>query len=131
MTSEYQIGVPPDFPYIKRTKVPSQASSVLKLSGYCSIVITPTSLERMNLGFGDIPKRFIGEPERRGTARFPLSEEVRYRVLHAKSSHIAGVGKTLNIGSGGILFTTGEKLPLGKMVEIAVNWPARLHGTCP
>jgi hypothetical protein len=60
-----------------------------------------------------------------------MNEEVRYRVLHAKASHIAGIGKTLNIGSGGILFTTEETLPLGKMVDIAVNWPARLPGTCP
>jgi hypothetical protein len=29
------------------------------------------------------------------------------------------------------LFTTEEKLPLGRQVEIAVNWPARLGGTCP
>jgi hypothetical protein len=44
---------------------------------------------------------------------------------------INGVGQTLNIGSGGILFTTQEKLPTGRMVELSVNWPARLDGTCP
>ena len=85
----------------------------------------------MNLGFGDIPKHVVGHAERRGTARFPMNEEVRYRVLNAKVTQTVGVGKTLNIGSGGILFTTEETLPLGKMVEISVNWPARLHGTCP
>jgi len=37
----------------------------------------------------------------------------------------------LNIGSGGILFTTQESIPLGRMVEISVNWPARLGGSCP
>ena len=42
-----------------------------------------------------------------------------------------GTGKTLNIGSGGVLFTTEQQLPMGRMVEIAVNWPARLDGTCP
>jgi hypothetical protein len=41
------------------------------------------------------------------------------------------VGTTLNIGSGGILFTTEEKLPIGRTVELSVNWPARLDGTCP
>ena len=41
------------------------------------------------------------------------------------------MGKTLNIGSGGVLFTTEEKLPLGRQVEISINWPARLDGTCP
>jgi hypothetical protein len=42
-----------------------------------------------------------------------------------------GSGHTLNIGSGGILFTTEEKLQVGRTVEISVNWPARLDGTCP
>jgi hypothetical protein len=37
----------------------------------------------------------------------------------------------LNIGSGGILITTEEQLPMGLVVEISVNWPARLGGTCP
>ena len=37
----------------------------------------------------------------------------KYRVL-IKSSKISGTGRTLNIGSGGVLFTTEEKLPLGR-----------------
>jgi len=48
-----------------------------------------------------------------------------------KSSQVIGAGKTLNIGSGGMLFTTESQLPLGRTVELSVNWPARLHGTCP
>jgi hypothetical protein len=35
------------------------------------------------------------------------------------------------MASGGLLFTTEEKLPLGRTVEVAVNWPARLDGVCP
>ena len=72
-----------------------------------------------------------GFPERRGTNRFPVREDVRYRVVHSKSLGITGSGTTLNIGSGGILFTTEERLPLGRTVELSVNWPARLDGTCP
>src|SRR4051812_6527129 len=72
-----------------------------------------------------------GTSERRGTSRFPLREEVKYKVLHTKSLETSGSGQTLNIGSGGILFTTEERLPVGRMVELAVNWPARLDGTCP
>ncbi len=68
--------------------------------------------------------------DRRRTTRFPVNEEVKYRVL-LKASKISGTGKTLNIGSGGVLFTTEEKLPLGRHVELSVNWPARLGGTCP
>jgi len=69
--------------------------------------------------------------ERRGTSRFPLREEVKYKVLHARSGESSGSGQTINFGSGGILFTTEEKLPIGRMVELSVNWPARLDGVCP
>jgi len=72
-----------------------------------------------------------GMLDRRGTSRFPVQEAVHYRVVHSGAAETTGIGKTLNIGSGGILFTTAEKLPVGKQVELAVNWPARLGGTCP
>jgi hypothetical protein len=71
-----------------------------------------------------------GVAERRRTIRFPVNEELKYRVLH-KSAPISGAGKTLNICSGGLLFTTQEQLPVGRQVEISLNWPARLDGTCP
>jgi hypothetical protein len=51
-------------------------------------------------------------------------------LVQAKLPKVSGSGVTLNFGSGGILFTTNEKLPLGRMVELSVNWPARLGGTC-
>ena len=70
------------------------------------------------------------EPDRRSNSRFPVREEVRYRVLNAKSLKLTGVGRTLDISSGGILFTTEDKLPIGKLVEVAVNWPVTLGGVC-
>jgi hypothetical protein len=70
-------------------------------------------------------------PERRRNTRFPVREDVRYRVVQSRATKISGSGTTVNMGSGGILFTTEDKLPLGRMVEVSVNWPARLDGTCP
>jgi len=52
------------------------------------------------------------------------------RVLHVRGLSNSGAGKTLDIGSGGILFTTQERLPMGRLVEVAVNWPVRLDGAC-
>jgi len=72
-----------------------------------------------------------GLPERRGTNRFPVREDVRYRLVQARAAKVSGCGTTLDIGSGGILFTTEDKLPTGRMVELSVNWPARLDGVCP
>ena len=73
---------------------------------------------------------FGGRVDRRGTSRFPVQEEIRYRVLHAKGAPTNGVGTTLDIGSGGILFTTEDRLPMGRLVEVSVNWPVRLGGSC-
>ena len=84
----------------------------------------------MDLELGKFGAELGGFAERRGTSRFPLSEEVRYKLLHGKII-TTGAGKTLNIGSGGVLFTTEERLPIGRLIELTVNWPARLDGTCP
>ena len=73
---------------------------------------------------------FGGTPDRRESSRFPVCEDVRYRVLQSKAVQITGAGKTIDMSSGGILFTTKEPLAAGKLVELSVNWPARLHGTC-
>ena len=74
---------------------------------------------------------FADIPDRRGTSRFPLREAIKYTVLHSRTQKTSGTGKTLNFGGRGILFTTDERLPLGSVVELSVNWPARLGGTCP
>ena len=84
----------------------------------------------MGIGAYDLGANSGGTVDRRETSRFPVREEVRYRVLHAKGLPASGVGKTLDIGSGGILFTTEERLPMGRLVEVAVNWPVRLDGAC-
>jgi hypothetical protein len=68
--------------------------------------------------------------ERRASSRFPLEEEARYRLIQDGVT-TSGRGRTLNIGSGGVLFTTEERLPEGGKVEVAINWPVTLDGRCP
>jgi PilZ domain len=84
----------------------------------------------MNLATEKVCTDFGGISERRETTRFPVCEELKYKIVQGKTV-TSGAGKTLNIGSGGVLFTTEQRLPLGRMVELSVNWPARLDGTCP
>lgn len=67
-----------------------------------------------------------GFPDRRHTSRFPVTEDVKYTVVHSRALKTSGTGKTLNFGSGGLLFTTEERLPLGRTVELSVAWPALL-----
>ena len=35
------------------------------------------------------------------------------------------------MSSGGVLFTTERELLPGRLIELSVNWPARLDGVCP
>jgi hypothetical protein len=64
-------------------------------------------------------------------ASFAYRAGVRYRVFQSKAVQLVGAGKTVDFSSGGVLFTTSEPLPTGRLVEISVTWPARLDGTCP
>ena len=85
----------------------------------------------MDIGTQVRSASFGGTPERRETNRFPVREDVRYKVVHSKTLKTSGAGKTLNFGSGGLLFTTEDRLPVGRTVELSVTWPAMLGGTCP
>lgn len=69
--------------------------------------------------------------DRRLSGRFPIEREVRYRVLNRRGPEIIGTGKTLNMSSSGIAFTTETQLPPGRKVEIAISWPAQLDNRCP
>ena len=68
--------------------------------------------------------------ERRHADRFPIEREVRYRVLNKRGGDEAGDGKTVNMSSAGILFTTDSMVLPGRRLEIAVNWPAQLNNQC-
>jgi hypothetical protein len=72
-----------------------------------------------------------GVPDRRANSRYPVQEQVTYRIIHSRTAPVTGIGASVNICSGGILFTTHQKLEVGRTVEVAVNWPAKLGGTCP
>jgi hypothetical protein len=67
--------------------------------------------------------------ERRASTRFPLDAEVRYKLFH-EGLVTSGSGRTVNMGSGGMLLTTEDRLPVGVKIEVAVNWPVLLDGGC-
>ena len=70
--------------------------------------------------------------DRRSSNRMPITREVRYRVLGGKQRvKQAGCGKTLNMSSRGVLFTTESTLTEGEQIELAVSWPALLNGVLP
>ena len=69
--------------------------------------------------------------ERRRKFRFPLEADVRYAVMQSRGQLVSGSGKTLNMSSKGILFTTSAPLQPKRLVQIALDWPAKLDETCP
>ena len=70
------------------------------------------------------------QADRRHSDRFPIEREVRYRVMNKRGGDEAGDGKTLNISSSGVLFTTGHMLLPGRRLELSISWPAQLNNKC-
>lgn len=67
--------------------------------------------------------------DRRCADRFPIERELRYKVLSKRSQDEAGGGKTVNMSSSGVLFTSEHFLVPGKRVEVSISWPAQLNNT--
>jgi hypothetical protein len=68
--------------------------------------------------------------ENRKTDRFPIETGVRYKLMEATHVVQTGQARSINISSGGILFTTKSQLPLGERAELSVDWPAQLNEHC-
>jgi hypothetical protein len=66
------------------------------------------------------------DKQRRTADRFPMDREIRYRVLERKSTEPFRLGKTVNMSSNGVLFTTDHFLNPGRYMELSISWPAQL-----
>jgi hypothetical protein len=69
--------------------------------------------------------------ERRSKRRFQIDQEVRYKMLYGQRIAETGVGRTRNISSGGVWFSTESMLTSGMPVELSMNWPVLLNDSCP
>ena len=83
----------------------------------------------MTLG-GRLEVPEVGNTERRRSSRFPIEREVRYKTLNQRAEILAGNGRTLNISSSGVLFTSDHDLPVGTRLEVSISWPAQLNEKC-
>jgi hypothetical protein len=70
------------------------------------------------------------ESDRRSRARFPIHRELRYKVLQEAAAPEAGTGMTVNVSSGGVLFSINRELNPGCFVELSISWPVLLDDTC-
>jgi hypothetical protein len=71
-----------------------------------------------------------GERERRIKRRFQIEQDVRYKMLYGQRIAETGSGKTMNISSGGVWFTTEALLTSGMPIELSVTWPVLLNDSC-
>ena len=69
--------------------------------------------------------------ERRTKRRFEIDQEVRYKMLYGQRIAETGVGRTMNISSGGVWFSTENMLTSGMPVELSMSWPVLLNDSCP
>jgi hypothetical protein len=78
------------------------------------------------------------EPDRRGASRFPVVMQLEYKVFRHSEFVCQGVGRTVNISSGGVLFRADRPLERDYRVELSIEWPLpharsaplRLHALC-
>lgn len=70
--------------------------------------------------------------DRRNSTRYPMAEEVSFKLLDtAHGPKQEGAGTTIDMGRGGVLFSTPVPPSPGRLLEVSVNWPVALDGTCP
>jgi hypothetical protein len=69
--------------------------------------------------------------ERRNKRRFVIDQEVKYKMLYGQRIAETGVGRTVNISSGGVWFSTENMLTSGMPIELSMNWPVLLNDSCP
>ena len=62
---------------------------------------------------------------------YPIERNVSYRCVRGKKVCAMGSGRSVEIGSRELTFTTQDAVELGQRVEAAVNWPVPLAGNCP
>jgi hypothetical protein len=71
------------------------------------------------------PQRFS---DRRSNHRYPVNAAIDYKIVLRNRMVLTGVGRTVNISSGGILLDTPNCLPNGVEIELSMAWPASLNG---
>jgi hypothetical protein len=69
--------------------------------------------------------------ERRSKYRFDMQRELRYKVTGDGAPPVSGNGSSINMGSGGVAFSTEHTLKPGSFVELSIHWPVLLDDSCP
>ena len=66
--------------------------------------------------------------ERRAGTRFALNLNVSYNVVDRRAIVRTGSGRTIDLSSSGLSFTTGQPPLPGQKLEMSIDWPVLLDG---
>ena len=69
--------------------------------------------------------------DRRQDRRYRIHLDLRWKLIRRRRVLDTGVGQTVDLSSGGILFDPGRPLPVGLNVELAISWPVLLRNEAP
>ena len=72
------------------------------------------------------PSRKFAPYERRQHQRFPITAHSQYILAGNRAQ-----ATTLDISSGGVFLKTEKILPVGKQIQVLIDWPALLDERCP
>jgi hypothetical protein len=67
--------------------------------------------------------------DRRSKVRFPVSLPFFYRTVDRTLR--CGLGRVLNISSGGVLAACRDQLDINTNLELTIEWPVRIDGGIP
>ncbi|MEO8370586.1 MAG: PilZ domain-containing protein [Candidatus Solibacter sp.] len=69
--------------------------------------------------------------DRREDRRYQLQLECKWKLIRRRRVLDTGIGHTIDVSSGGLLFDAGRHLPEGLNVELSIAWPVLLHNVAP
>jgi len=72
------------------------------------------------------PRLKFAPYERRQHQRFPITAQSQYILAGSKEQ-----ATTTDISSGGVFLKTAKILPVGKQIQVLIDWPALLDQRCP
>jgi hypothetical protein len=75
-------------------------------------------------------RKVRNENVRRSVRRFPIDQEVAYKCTRGRRISETGAGRTVEISTLEVTFTTERPLRANQRAEVAVNWPAMIDSTC-
>jgi len=69
--------------------------------------------------------------ERRYDRRYRIALGLRWKLVRRRKIVDSGVGTTVDLSSGGLLFDAGRELLIGETVDVSISWPALLNNIAP